>query len=569
MNDFQSPTSDSPIPPGIGGNDDSLVIENCPTCGVEVDVTELEPLSYAICPACRGQFLIGEWIDQYQLLSVAGRGGMGVVYKALDTSLHRQVALKVLRKDRLSEEAVAQLDTEAAITASISHPHVVKVYTTGTDRGRFYIAMELVDKGTLDDLIRVQGAVAEVQALEIAIQVSQGLRAASQIGMIHRDVKPGNILFSDSHTAKVVDFGLAMFVQAAAEAAGSEIWGTPYYVAPEKLDRQPEDLRSDIYSLGASLFHALAGRPPFEAEDASMVALKHLKNQAVSLQAFAPRVSGSTAYVINRMLHKSPDERYQTYDELIQHLDYAREELEKKAAKPAEKKRLVLETEEDQKIWSYLTFAMIALCGILVGGFLYYSKKPKSDEPKGAPIHRPVESQETIASAPPEPAVQAQNAEPSKHSAPVAPPVGTTTIYETETLKIVASSGVHRIFDGPGFSNGTGTLLEAKQVGDYVTYNVPGVASGNYEVRVGVKMAPERGIWQLNCGKDGEFATTQKAIGTPQDEYAAADAYMEIDLGVWNPATSTDKLFQFKVTGKNPKSHSYAIAFDYIKLTRK
>ncbi len=320
-------------------------------------MTDIEPLSHAACPSCRGQFLVGEWIDHYQLLSVAGRGGMGVVFRALDTSLDRQVALKILRKDRLSAKAAAQLDTEAAITASINHPHVVKVFTTGTDHGRFYIAMELVDKGTLDDLIRIQGHVAEAQALDVAVQVAQGLRAASQLGMIHRDVKPGNILFADAHTAKVVDFGLAMLEQAAAEAAGAEIWGTPYYVAPEKLDQQPEDFRSDIYSLGASLFHALAGRPPFEAEDANMVALKHLKSQAVSLQAFAPRVSGSTAYIINRTLLKNPDERYQSYDELIEHLEYARNELLQNGGKAPEKKRLVLETEEDQEaLSSYLTF---------------------------------------------------------------------------------------------------------------------------------------------------------------------------------------------------------------------
>ncbi len=246
-------TSDSPVPADVG-KDSSLLFQNCPTCDAQIETTNYEPLSTTVCPDCGTEFVVGEWIDHYQLLSVAGRGGMGVVYRALDTSLDRQVALKVLRKDRLSAKAAAQLDTEAAITASINHPHVVKVFTTGTDHGRFYIAMELVDKGTLDDLIRIQGHVAEAQILDVAVQVAQGLRAASQLGMIHRDVKPGNILFADAHTAKVVDFGLARLEQAAAEAAGAEIWGTPYYVASrKKLDQQPEeDFRSDIYSLGAS-----------------------------------------------------------------------------------------------------------------------------------------------------------------------------------------------------------------------------------------------------------------------------------------------------------------------------
>jgi len=302
---------------------------------------------------------------------------MGVVYRALDTSLDRSVALKVLRKDRITAEALEQLDSEASITASINHPHVVKVFTTGADQGRFYIAMELVNKGTLHDLIQLQGRVAEIQVLEFAIQIASGLQAAYQAGLIHRDVKPGNILFSDSHTAKIVDFGLAMLVQQAEEAAGGEIWGTPYYIAPEKLDLQPEDVRSDIYSLGATLFHALAGRPPFEAADARVVALKHLKSQAVSLQAFAPWVSGSTAFIVNRTLLKNPDERYQSYDELIQHLEYARAELVKNGSTRQEKKRVILESEEDQKRWSYVTFGMIAFCVLLIGAVFWFMHSPK------------------------------------------------------------------------------------------------------------------------------------------------------------------------------------------------
>jgi len=320
--------------------------------------------------------VVGENIDHYKLLAVAGRGGMGVVYKALDQSLDRVVALKVLRRDRLGDEALGKLAEEASVTASIHHPHVVNVFTTGMDQGRFYIAMELVEQGTLDDLIRLQGRVAETQVLEVAIQVAEGLRAAYQAGLIHRDVKPGNILFADSHTTKIVDFGLAMAERAAAEAVGSEIWGTPYYVAPEKLDQQPEDLRSDIYSLGATLFHALAGRPPFEAPDASMVALKHLKNQAVSLQAFAPWVSGSTAYIVNRTLHKDPNERYQSYDELIEHLEYARNEVLGAGRKPKEKQRVVLEDAGQQRLWAGLTIGMVAVA--LVAGLIFFFSAGKT-----------------------------------------------------------------------------------------------------------------------------------------------------------------------------------------------
>jgi hypothetical protein len=181
--------------------------------------------------------------------------------------------------------------------------------------------------------------------------------------LIHRDVKPGNVLFSDAHTANIVDFGLAIFMEDE-ESVRGEIWGTPYYVAPEKLDKKPEDFRSDIYSLGATLFHAIAGRPPFEAETPSLVALKHLKSQPVSLQAFAPHVSGNTAYVINRTLLKDPSLRYQSYDDLIEHLEYALEQLEATAGRTApQQKRVVLENAVQQKAMVWITLLTIAVIG--------------------------------------------------------------------------------------------------------------------------------------------------------------------------------------------------------------
>jgi serine/threonine protein kinase len=310
---------------------------------------------------------------------------MGVVYRAADTSLHRDVALKLLRKDHSKQsDFIKQLETEAAITASINHPHVVKVFSTGYDRGRFYIAMEMVSKGSLDDLIRIQGSVAELQVLQVGVHIAKGLRAAHERGLIHRDVKPGNVLFSDAHTAKIVDFGLAIFMEDE-ESVRGEIWGTPYYVAPEKLDKKPEDFRSDIYSLGATLFHALAGRPPFEAETPSLVALKHLKSQPVSLQAFAPHVSGNTAYVINRTLLKDPSLRYQSYDDLIEHLEYALEQLEATAGRSGpQQKRVVLENAIQQKAMGWITLLTIAVIGFSAVAFLSLKNRAGISPPGSA-----------------------------------------------------------------------------------------------------------------------------------------------------------------------------------------
>jgi len=350
------------------------LLHNCPRCGTLLDVSEIEPFTEVHCPSCGELMRVRTLFDHFELVEFIASGGMGTVYKARDVNLNRIVALKLLRKEYSADaDYIEKLETEAQITASVAHPFVVKVFSFGCDQGVYYIAMELVDKGSLDDLMTLQGRIAEAQVLEIGLQVAQGLRAAYHVGLIHRDVKPGNILFADAHTAKIVDFGLALPLEQAREGE-AEIWGTPYYVAPEKLNHDPEDFRSDIYSLGGTLFHALAGRPPFEAENASLVALKHLKSQVVSLQAFAPDVSSPTAYVINRTLAKNPDDRYQSYDELIEHLEYARAQLLGNAGKARQPKaRVVVEDEKQEGAFGYIMMAMIAFT--LVMGVLLWVYK--------------------------------------------------------------------------------------------------------------------------------------------------------------------------------------------------
>ena len=346
----------------------------CPQCGTLLDVSLVEPFTRVGCPSCGESMLVRTQFNHFELLEYIAAGGMGTVYKARDVNLNRILALKLLRKEFSADaDYIAKLETEAQITASVSHPYVVKVFSFGCDQGVYYIAMELVDKGSLDDLMTLQGRIAEAQVLEIGLQVAQGLRAAYRVGLIHRDVKPGNILFADAHTAKIVDFGLALPLEQAKEGE-EDIWGTPYYVAPEKLNHEPEDFRSDIYSLGGTLFHALAGRPPFEAENASLVALKHLKSQAVSLQAFAPDVSSPTSYVINRTLARNPEERYQSYDELIEHLEYARAQLLGNAGKVRQPKaRVVVEDEKQESAFGYIMMAMIAFL-LIMGGLLWHYK---------------------------------------------------------------------------------------------------------------------------------------------------------------------------------------------------
>jgi DNA-directed RNA polymerase subunit RPC12/RpoP len=297
--------------------------QTCPGCGATVDTTEAEPLARIACPTCGKKIRVERTFDHFLVVETLGVGGMGTVYKARDMQLDRFVALKLLRRDLGGEEDhKARLQEEARIAAAVNHPYVIQVFDSGTDHGQFYVVMELVDQGSLDDLMALQPRLPEKRVLEIGIQVAKGLRAAHRRGLIHRDVKPANILFIDEHAAKIGDFGLA---SSATQrwGIGGVVWGTPEYVAPERLNNDPEDFRSDIYSLGATLFHAIAGKPPIEASTNSATALLESKQRPLDLQATAPDVSAETAEVLQRMIAADPAQRFSSYDDLVAELERA------------------------------------------------------------------------------------------------------------------------------------------------------------------------------------------------------------------------------------------------------
>jgi hypothetical protein len=295
----------------------------CPSCGTTVDTTAAEPLARIACPACGKKIRVERTFDHFVLVETLGVGGMGTVYKARDMQLDRFVALKLLRRDLGGEEDhKARLQQEARIAAAVSHPCVIQVFDSGTDHGQFYVVMELVDHGSLDDLMALQQRLPEQRVLEIGIQVARGLRAAHRRGLIHRDVKPANILFVDEHAAKIGDFGLAS-TATQRWGTGGVVWGTPEYVAPERLNNDPEDFRSDIYSLGATLFHAIAGKPPIETSTNSSTALLESKQQPLDLQTAAPDVSVATVEILQRMLAADPAQRFSSYDDLVADLERA------------------------------------------------------------------------------------------------------------------------------------------------------------------------------------------------------------------------------------------------------
>src|SRR5215813_1204139 len=300
----------------------------CWICGAVLDAGGYEPLVRVVCRNCGQKNLLQRTFDHFVPVETLGAGGMGTVYKARDTQLERFVALKLLHKDLSSEAGHdAQLQQEARIAASVNHPNIVQIFSLGTDHGQFYVVMELIEHGSLDDLMEAQGRLPEHQVLEIGIQIARGLRAAHRKGLIHRDVKPANIFFVDEQAVKIGDFDLAALATQH-QRSDRVIWGTPPYVAPEKLSNESEDVRSDIYSLGATLFHAVAGKPPIEAGTNSATELRQLKQHPAQLRAIAPDVSVPTACVLQRMVAPDPAQRFSSYDELLAELDAVRRALE-------------------------------------------------------------------------------------------------------------------------------------------------------------------------------------------------------------------------------------------------
>ena len=264
------------------------------------------------------------FFGNYELERELGQGGMGTVYLASDTGLNRKVALKILRSDLSEDPAFSKkfLD-EVEVTASLAHPNIIRVYTHGEQDGRLYLVMEHLDQPSLEQRMDQLGRLPEVDVLEIGIGIASALQFAhEETGMIHRDIKPGNILFGRGNIPKLADFGLAAGARSAL-GQQDEIWGTPYYVSPERLNREEEDIRSDIYSLGAALYHALAGRAPFEAATAEEVAKRHLFDRPPPLRTFCPEVSEQTLYTLDRCLRKNCAERWPSYAEFIGQLSDA------------------------------------------------------------------------------------------------------------------------------------------------------------------------------------------------------------------------------------------------------
>ncbi|MBM4042026.1 MAG: hypothetical protein FJ290_26320 [Planctomycetes bacterium] len=310
----------------------------CPKCGLQVEHLG-PPEAEAVCPRCQtsqaglswsqtetetaashpgADPLIGQRLGEFEILGPLGRGAMGAVYKARQTSLGRLVAVKVLPKERASDSSfIARFDREARAAAALNHPNIVQVIVVGQDEGHHYIAMELVDGESLAAVLHREGRLPPERALNYLRQAAAALAKAHEAGIVHRDIKPANILLTRDGVIKVADFGLALHlgVDSRVTAHGSTP-GTPLYMAPEVFQGGQADARSDLYSLGATFYHLLAGRPPFEGTNAYAIATKHLHEEPAPLWELVPDLPPPLATIIHALLSKDAASRYPSAEAL-------------------------------------------------------------------------------------------------------------------------------------------------------------------------------------------------------------------------------------------------------------
>lgn len=266
-----------------------------------------------------GGIVLGE---RYEVLSKIGAGGMADVYKGKDTMLNRYVAIKVLKKEyRENKDFVRKFRSEAQAAAGLLNPNIVNVYDVGEDRGLYYMVMELVEGITLKEYIQKKGKLSTKEAISIAIQMCTGIEAAHKHNIIHRDIKPQNIIISKEGKVKVTDFGIARAVDS--NTVSSNAMGSVHYVSPEQARGGYCDAKSDIYSVGITMYEMITGRVPFDGDSTVSVAMKHLQENITPPSQYAPDMSKALEKIILKCTQKSPERRYESTTLLIQDLKRA------------------------------------------------------------------------------------------------------------------------------------------------------------------------------------------------------------------------------------------------------
>src|SRR5688572_8900251 len=318
--------------PGALGGDtaSSALTTQPPTPEDKTVISKRLPLAvnspaFATAPQILGSTLVGKRLEHYELNEFVGGGGMGAVFRATDTRLGRPVAVKVLSRDQSDEETIRRFRNEAQSAARLDHPNIARVYYVGEDQGLNFIVFEFIEGTNLRDEVEQHGPLELEQALHFTLQVAEALSHASSREVIHRDIKPSNVLVTESGQVKLVDMGLARMhaVEASADdlTASGVTLGTFDYISPEQArDPRAADVRSDIYSLGCTLFFMLTGQPPFPEGTALQKLLRHNSEDPPDVRSFRPELPPRVSALVGKMLAKRPSQRHQSAAELIDDL---------------------------------------------------------------------------------------------------------------------------------------------------------------------------------------------------------------------------------------------------------
>ncbi|MBM3848241.1 MAG: serine/threonine protein kinase [Verrucomicrobia bacterium] len=291
---------------------------------IPADLPALEPIP---CSKCGHPVILPTKIRHYELSEVVASGGMGTVYRSKDLNLERVVAVKLMKREVADDPDVVQsFYREARAGAALNHQNIIHVYTFDHFEDRPFLVMELADHGSLDSRIEKEKMVDEVHVLDVGIAICSALDSALKKRFLHRDIKPGNILYNAEGEPKLVDFGLARNAEADPGFEGA-VWGTPYYIAPEKVKREAETFHSDMYSLGGTLYHALTGHVPFEAETIEEIVAAHVHTPLTPPIQVRTDLTQATSDALAQAMAKSPAERFPTYFEFRMALEAARTNL--------------------------------------------------------------------------------------------------------------------------------------------------------------------------------------------------------------------------------------------------
>jgi serine/threonine-protein kinase len=328
--------------------------------------------------------VVGELIgDRYELEELVGSGGMSSVYRAHDRLLERSVALKILHEQyNRDDDYVERFRREARSVAQLTHPNIVTVIDRGEQDGRQFIVFEYVDGENLKQLVERQGPLGVRDAIELALQVARGLAFAHDQGLVHRDVKPQNVLLDADGRAKVTDFGIARSLDVDGMTITGTIMGTSNYIAPEQARGQPVDEQTDVYSLGCVLFELLSGEPPFEGDNFVAVAMRHVNDPVPSVRDFRPDVPARLDWTIQRAMAKDHEERFDSMAEFAAELEACDADLDGHEgatmirppaavrAKPPRRRR----RSASRLVWplALLGVGLAALAGGLLGAFLLH-----------------------------------------------------------------------------------------------------------------------------------------------------------------------------------------------------